>query len=92
MPKCKGCGREIVWIKTNVGNAMPCDPRMVTYWAGQGKKERIVTPNGEVIACTLDGDPQKATGVGYVPHWSTCPGRKMFTKKKTDDTNISLDF
>lgn len=31
--------------------------------------------------CELSGDLQDATGMGYVPHWSTCPKWKDFKKK-----------
>lgn len=39
MNKCKGCGAEIVWIKTKAGKAMPCDTNKVT----------IITDNGETV-------------------------------------------
>lgn len=28
MGKCKGCGREIIWIMTRSGKCMPCDPEL----------------------------------------------------------------
>ena len=39
MSKCKGCGAEIVWIKTTAGKAMPCDLNKMT----------IVTESGETV-------------------------------------------
>lgn len=69
---CKFCGEQIVWVRTVSGKSMPCDPSLVQYWKDPHGKERIVTPNGEVVACRLDGDPQTSTGIGYVPHWATC--------------------
>lgn len=33
----------------------------------------IVTPNGAVLSCELQGEPRAATGLGYIPHWATCP-------------------
>lgn len=74
MRKCKACGAEILWIKTDKGKSMPCDPEQVTYYARRGAKERVVTPNGEVISCDLKPphDGAEPTGVGYVPHWATC--------------------
>ena len=29
MPKCKGCGQEIIWLKTDNLKAMPADPKPV---------------------------------------------------------------
>lgn len=81
MANCRGCGRRIVWIKMNSGKSMPCDPDPVPYWAGAGFHNRIVTPNGEVIACKLNGYRENATGIGYIPHWATCPKCKDFKKE-----------
>lgn len=78
MAKCKACGAPVVWIKTLSGKAMPCDPGVVVYWAKKGAKGKVVTPNGEVISCEFKGDIQTATGIGYVPHWATCPGAGEF--------------
>lgn len=78
--KCTKCGARILWIKTSAGKNMPCDPDLITYWKDSKGKQRIVTPNGEVIACRLEGDTQTATGVGYVPHWGTCPCAKEFKR------------
>jgi hypothetical protein len=33
-----------------------------------------------VIACELDGSPDRATGIGYIPHWATCPAAGRFHK------------
>lgn len=30
MSKCKGCGKEIVWIKTKSGKIMPCNAEKIT--------------------------------------------------------------
>lgn len=81
--KCKFCGSEIAWIKTVGGKSMPCDSEQVYYKEKSGGKERIVTPNGQVLACEIipeGGDIQHATGFGYIPHFATCP--RMFRKRK----------
>lgn len=77
MAKCKGCGQEIIWI----GN-MPCDPEQVTYWQKPKAKGKVVTPNGVILSCEFDGDLQQATGVGYIPHWATCPDADKFRRRK----------
>ena len=49
---CRSCGAAIVWIKTPGGKSMPCNAAPVYYIAKpKSGKQRIVTPNGEVIAC-----------------------------------------
>ncbi|MCC8079242.1 MAG: hypothetical protein LIO57_04160 [Oscillospiraceae bacterium] len=79
---CTKCGAAIVWIKTVKGKPMPCDATPVYYiQKPRAGTKRIVTPNGEVIACELTEDPCKATGTGFVPHWSSCPYADDFRKR-----------
>ena len=77
--KCRACGAQIVWIRTTSGKSMPCDAEPVYYQIGNQKKERIITPNGETLACEIV-PPDHADGVGYRPHWSTCPSAGKFKK------------
>ena len=75
------CGQQVIWIKTVAGKNMPCNPQLVTYRQGNGK-EKIVTPNGEVLSGELVGaGTQDATGVGYISHFATCPNATSHRKK-----------
>lgn len=74
MSKCKYCGAELKWIRTAGGKRMPCDPEPIPYRYQLGARERIVTPNGEVLPCELDIKPEEAEGSGYLPHFATCKG------------------
>lgn len=78
--KCRKCRANIIWIITVSGKSMPCDPVSVAYWQDSKGKERVVTPDGEVVACRFEGDPDKVTGRGFIPHWATCPNSKEFKK------------
>jgi len=73
MATCKSCGAAIIWVKTKVGKMMPCNPEMYLYTGG--KKDRLVSAEGEIMACEIiDGvDGRVCLGAGYKPHWSTCP-------------------
>ena len=82
MAKCRGCGAEIRWIETSAGKRMPCDPELTPYWEKPGAAGKVVTPNGEVISCEFSGEASKVTGLGYVPHWGTCPAAGRFKKGK----------
>lgn len=33
MPKCKGCHRDIKWIRSASGKATPIDPQIATIWS-----------------------------------------------------------
>lgn len=84
MSKCKGCGAEIIWVKTFGGKSMPCDPEQIIYWAKPGGRAKIVTPNGEIYSAELQGDLNKATGVGYISHFATCPQANSFRRQGND--------
>lgn len=71
--RCKSCGKEIIWVKTSGGKAMPCDAEPVTYREEKGGSRKIVTPNGEILSGELTDDPDRATGIGYISHFATCP-------------------
>lgn len=82
MSKCRSCGAEIIWIKMASGKSMPADPEQLTYWAKKGGSKKIITPNGEVVSCELEGDIQSATGIGYISHFSTCPNANQHRRPK----------
>ena len=79
---CRGCGASIVWITTPKGKSMPCDAKAVYYKMCAKGKDKIVTPNGVIISCNIVSEAETADGVGYVPHWSSCPNADNFRKKK----------
>lgn len=78
--KCMNCGAHILWIRTTAGRMMPCEPGLVPYWEKLGAKGKIVTSNGEVLSCEYEGDTEKATGLGYLPHWGNCSRKKEGTR------------
>ena len=76
--RCRGCSAPIVWLTTERGKKMPCDAVPVRYRIGG--KERIVTPDGRVVAGSFD-----ATGdYGYTPHMAVCPKRGCFIAREND--------
>lgn len=71
--QCNRCGVRIMWVKTKSGKNMPVDPQFVDFKKIKGGKERLVLPNGEVVAgerCKA----KEADGYGYISHFATCPG------------------
>ena len=80
MAKCKACGKEILFIKTFKGKSLPVDPDRVPYKLGSGGGT-VVTPNGEVIRGVGEPfGPEPADGLGYIPHWATCPRADEFRR------------
>lgn len=82
MARCRSCGAEIVWMKTKAGKKMPCDPGLVPFWAKLKAKEKVVTQEGDVVSCLLDGDTEEMTGLGRIPHWATCPTDDQHRRRK----------
>lgn len=74
--KCRVCGRRIRFIKMQSGNAMPVDEVFVNYKLMQGGKDRIVTPDGRVVACVSEVCKDESDGYGYVSHFATCSSYK----------------
>lgn len=71
---CKQCGERVLWVKTKAGKNMPVNPELINYKAVPGGKERIVTPEGEVVAGEKVS-PEEADGFGYISHFATCARR-----------------
>lgn len=79
MKTCKSCGAPIEWIKTAAGKAMPCDAEQVYYRRNAKGKSTVITKDGETLrADIVDAGDDCTTGVGYLPHWVSCPAAKDF--------------
>ena len=78
---CRGCGADILWVKTEAGKNMPCDPRLIPFREQAGGRDRAVTMQGKVVCCELRPAYGTVTGIGYVPHFATCPVAGKFKRK-----------
>lgn len=71
---CRSCGQQIVWVRTPNGKNMPCNTALINYVKDPEGKERIVTPEGNVITGRSAGvSANEADGSGYISHFATCP-------------------
>ena len=80
LAKCRGCGANILWIKTTSGKSMPCDPQLVTvhdFDIEAGKWIVLVLENGVVTTNPHIGM------AGYTSHFATCPKAAAFKKRRT---------
>ena len=79
---CKGCGKEIFWVKTLNGKNMPCDPEVVRIRIQKGARHRFVLETGEVVS----GEYAQNEGTDAVPayetHWRSCKAAGAFRKEK----------
>lgn len=83
--ECRACHAQIGFIKTVAGKTIPVNPEEVAYEQKAGGSLKIVTPNGEVLSAERPADPQKATGIGYISHFATCPASDSFRKPRKSD-------
>ena len=73
MAKCRYCGAEIVFVRTERGKSMPCDPVIRSYREEPRGPVKILTAEGRVVSARLPGPDEAAHGVGHIPHFATCP-------------------
>lgn len=83
--QCRACGADIMFIKSTAGKTIPVNAEEITYRQTSGGSLKIVTPNGEVLSAEVETDPNKATGIGYISHFATCPCADQFRKKRKSD-------
>lgn len=83
MSVCRGCGKEIRWIKTKAGKAMPVDEPFV-HFVPAGGPDTFITGDGRTVRgrkpTWQDIESNNAMPAGYVPHWATCPAAGNFKK------------
>lgn len=80
---CRGCGAKVIWVRSESGKRMPCNPQMVPFWERPGASGKVVLQgSGKVISCDFEGPRDEVTGFGYISHFSTCPQAGRFRRKK----------
>ena len=84
MVRCRGCGAEIIWLRTPAGKPIPCDPEAVWFVVEAGGKDRIVTVTGTVYAGRILSGQDEAgyATTGYQSHFATCPKAGRFRTKE----------
>ncbi len=88
MSICKGCLKEIDWIRTAAGKPMPIDPDPVFVIEGEGK-DLFYTEEGEQRRGRAARPDEVATKeakletpLGFGPHWKTCPNAADFRRRR----------
>lgn len=82
MGNCRSCGARILWIRTAAGRNMPVDPAPLGYRKVPGGRERIVTPDGDVITGEKCEAGETPDGYGYMSHFATCPEAGRHRKRR----------
>ena len=80
--RCRSCGKEIIFVKSQRGKSMPCDAEEIFYRIASGSRNKVVTKDGQVLSAEVGVDPAWADGIGYTPHWATCPDADRFRRRR----------
>jgi len=82
MAKCRSCGAEIMWLRTENGKSMPCNEGLHYYNPNEGRTTYITTPGKVKTGRKLGYDEHSAGAeLGYTPHWSTCSNADKYRTK-----------
>ena len=76
---CRKCGKPIKFIRTTNGKWLPVNPAAV-YYSLLDNKDRIVTSDGRIVACTIVKNITDC--IGFIPHWATCEYANDFRRDK----------
>ena len=83
--KCRGCGREIAFIKTINGKSIPVDPEPIEF-IPELDYDKFVLMDGTVErGQAVEKAGRNETRIGYRSHWSTCPNAEDFRKKNKSE-------
>ncbi len=76
MSICRGCGKDIIWIKLKSGKSNPVDPEKLHI------QDNLV--EGKVIVVSSSGDVGQLSKLneGYISHFATCATVNKFRKEK----------
>lgn len=82
MPNCRGCGKEIKFIKVKTGRWMPCDTERHTVIKDENGSMTLVTEDGDVIKGIPTASADGANASGYISHFATCPMANNFRGRR----------
>jgi len=78
---CGRCGRPVSWCVSTNGNRIPLDPE-----PNESGNMIVAYRDGKLVGLVPHKDEPRPEGVGYMPHFATCPilnrPRKGATKPK----------
>ena len=76
---CRGCGKEIAFIKTTKGKAMPVNPESVKFVPAGGPNTYVLMDGSVARGRGVEyGDTE--TKIGYISHFATCTARDEFKR------------
>ena len=78
---CRGCGKEIAFIKTEKGKTMPVDPEPRCFIPGGGPNTYVMEDGSICRGRSPDYGERDGSRFGYISHFATCPAADKFRKR-----------
>ena len=78
---CRGCGKEIAFIKTVKGKTMPVDPESVYFIPGGGPNTYVMMDGSIQRGREPRQEDAEAVRIGYRSHFATCPQAERFRRR-----------
>lgn len=82
---CRGCGKQIAFIKTTKGKSIPVNPETV-YFMPSGGPNTYVMADGTVKRGREPDWADKGAWIGYISHFATCPAAGQFRKNRAEES------
>ncbi len=88
--KCRGCGKDIAFIKTISGKCIPVDTEPIQFIPEEAYDKFVMMDGTVQRGQAHEGDELDAERfmIGYRSHFATCPAADQFRKKKTKSERV----
>ena len=86
--RCRGCGAEVIWMKTPMGKKIPVDAEPVWIIVGCPGRKPFVRGDGSFVFGLKVGDayepedPDSEVVECYESHFATCPVGGQFRNRQ----------
>ena len=78
--KCRGCGQEIAFIKTEKGKTMPVNPEALYFIPGGGPNTYVMIDGSIQRGREPDETDTEKAWIGYRSHFATCQAADRFRR------------
>ena len=82
---CRGCGKEIAFIKTVAGKSMPVNPEAVYFIPAGGPNTYVMADGTVKRGREPDRGREEETSIGYISRFATCRAADSFRKKNKSE-------
>ena len=88
--KCRGCGKDILFIKTAAGKSIPVDTEPIQFIPEEAYDKFVMMDGTVQRGQAHDGDELDAERfmIGYRSHFATCPAADEFRRKKNKSERV----